>query len=203
MKSLRAWPDRPLFKALLVGSAFVLSTMFTPVASAPLTAPSDLPTAKGADAAQQSGQALSEATSGSETQGQSRTVRMLLEMQNAPPPLEGTGTSKREEDARIKAARMAQGAETVITAEEGKAVVDWRAGLPGRNVNSTRVADNPTPAQTAPAQRQFAGDTVNLKEVMPDNWFTYLRAHREWVLVGGVVALFLAWLLASALSSRR
>ncbi len=151
---------------------------------------------------------LSDVPGMADSQAQSRTVRMLLEMQNAPPPLEGTG-DKRSAEAKAKeaAARAAASEEVLTDAKPGQGAVDWRSGLPGRQVNSQR-ADVATVSVTREAQlpspaRQVADDRVDVHALLPSRVIAFLREHRVWVLLGGLVCLATIWMGASALSQRR
>lgn len=143
-----------------------------------------------------------------DSQAQSRTVRMLLEMQNAPPPLEGTGDRRSAEaKAREAAARAAASEEVLTESKPDQGAVDWRSGLPGRQINSQR-ADIATVSVTRDAlpaspARQVADDRIDVHALMPSRVIAFLRENRVWVLLGGLVCLATVWMGASALSQRR
>jgi hypothetical protein len=189
---------------LLLGQTMLLAAL----SGTALAAPSiETPGREHAPAGAATG-ALQDLSSLPDSQAQSRTVRMLLEMQNAPPPLEGTG-DKRSAEAKAKeaAARAAASEEILTDQKPGQGAVDWRSGLPGRQVNSQR-ADVTTVSVTRDAQppspaRQMADDRVDMHALLPSRVFAFLREHRVWVLLGGLVCLATVWMGASALSQRR
>ncbi|MFY9514611.1 MAG: hypothetical protein WAQ05_26890 [Rubrivivax sp.] len=141
-------------------------------------------------------------------------MRMLLELQNAPPPLEGTSDTRRV-DNKAKNAAARAGGDVVISGPEAAAnhpAVDWRSGLPGRTVNSQnaeggsmQVVGRETSARTAAREtpRQMADDQLDVKTMLPHRVLAFLREHREWVLAGSLGLLALVWLAASTLSQRR
>lgn len=176
--------------------------------NAATAAPTTDAPARDADVSRGSG--LPDISGVADSQGQSKTVRMLLELQNSPPPLEGTGDAKRAEAQARKAAERAA-ADRDLTSGDADAqnkLVDWRSGLPGRTVNSQRsdVATNVVGREGTPSgreSRQLADDRIDVKAMLPARIVAFLRENREWVLLGGIGLLGLVWLAASGLSQRR
>ncbi len=144
-----------------------------------------------------------------ESQAQSKTIKMLLEMQQAPAPLEGTGQSQREQAAQARAAKAAAQPEAPITGQDAP-VVDWRSGLPGRSVASNQVAENSS-SQTLrneslvrTAHKPATQDTSSaLRDLMPSQWIQFLRENRQWVLTAGLGLLAVGWGVASMFARRR
>jgi len=189
---------------LLVCLAFAVEGVAAPTTDAP---------SREAEATGGRPAALPDMAADADGQGNSKTVRMLLELQNAPPPLEGTGGDPRRNDAKSKhtAARAAAEADAVVApaAERPQAgTVDWRSGLPGRTVNSQRsdvttsVVGREGSSNTRAAP-QRADDRVDFKALLPAQVVAFLRENREWVLLASLGLLGMVWLAASALSQRR
>lgn len=175
-----------------------------------LAAPTTEVPARDGDAAgaARGGNGLPELSGVAEGQGNSRTVRMLLELQNAPPPLEGTGDARRVENKAKQAAARAGGEDVVINGAAAAPAVDWRSGLPGRTVNTqTTETSGQVIGREArperPAPRPMADDQINVKAMLPARVLAFLRENREWVLAGSLVVLGIVWVAASALSQRR
>lgn len=157
--------------------------------------------------------ALPDMATDADGQGNSKTVRMLLELQNAPPPLEGTSSDPRRSDAKAKhaAARAAADGEFAVAPAADRAqagAVDWRSGLPGRTVNSQRADVAPSVVGREESgnnrpSRQMADDRVDVKTLLPARVVAFLRENREWVLLGSLGLLGMVWLAASTFSQRR
>jgi hypothetical protein len=174
---------------------------------------------------------LPETISGSDGQGTSRTIRMLLELQGAPPPLEGqTDARRRERLAATKLLRAASpgpvlapgsgsvsvgiDASTPAPAPDSAEIVaagkvDWRAGLPGRTAD---VGITPASLHEAgygsgvgrPGRPGSNPDDMDaVKAMLPAKLLALLREYREWLLAGGLVVLTVLGLSASAMSQRR
>jgi hypothetical protein len=145
-----------------------------------------------------------------DSHAQSKTIKMLLEMQHAPAPLEGAGHSKREQAAQARVAKAA-GLPEVPVQTSTEPVVDWRSGLPGRTVAGHQVPENAPPsggraegALVRTNSRPVAEETSNmLRDLLPGNWIDYLRENRQWVLGAGLGLLALGWLAATVFTRRR
>ena len=189
----------PLGQTLLLLAATAGTALAAPSTETPGRDPAAAGAAQGA---------LHDLSNLADSQAQSRTVRMLLEMQNAPPPLEGTG-DKRSAEAKAKeaAARAAASEEVLTDQKPEQGALDWRSGLPGRQVNSQRAdvatVSVPRDALAPSPARQAADDRVDVRELMPSRVIAFLRENRVWVLLGGLVCLATVWMGASALTQRR
>lgn len=176
---------------------------------------------------------LPDAVGAADSQGTSKTIRMLLELQGAPPPLEGQTDARRRE--RLAAAKWLRAAssEAAPTAspspspvlvgieapaaapvpDSGEIVaagkVDWRAGLPGRTADVGITPASPHEGGygggTGRAARPGSNpdDMDAVKAMLPAKLLALLREYREWLLAGGLVVLTVLGLSASAMSQRR
>jgi len=193
---------RTTWLPLLACLAFVTGAAAAPTTDAP---------SREAEAAGGRPGALPDMASEADGQGNSKTVRMLLELQNAPPPLEGTGDMHRDGKPKTAPTRAAGSGELITTggADAPQAsAVDWRSGLPGRSVNSQRSDTTPTVvgregSGSSREPRQMADDRVDVKSMLPARVVAFLRENREWVLLASLGLLGMVWLAASALSQRR
>ena len=211
-----------LFKKLpLVCLVALSAALCLPAAAAPETGDSDLTLRESGPAAK--GPIVPQESPGTpDPQGNSRTIRMLLELQNAPPPLEGTGDPGYPGKQRAQPPRGSVAGSPTTGDAEGASLtggpkgdtpptVDWRSGLPGRTVNAARAGDGgvtvasgregragaPRYAQSAPE------DEIDIKGLLPRKLLNFLRENREWVLLGGLVVLALVWIGAAGASQRR
>lgn len=175
---------------------------------------------------------LPDTTGAADGQGTSKTIRMLLELQGAPPPLEGQTDARRRE--RLAAAKWLRAASSgpapaapasppVLVGIEAPAAapvpdsaeivaagkVDWRAGLPGRTAD---VGITPASLHEGgygggtgrPARPGSNPDDMDaVKALLPAKLLALLREYREWLLAGGLVVLAVLGLSASAMSQRR
>jgi len=168
----------------------------------------------------------------SDVPGDSKTVRMLLELQGAPPPLEGTERAPRGERSGLPGlarpspagaaatnpfgppqAPPAPGAADAVRAgaKDGPqtGAVDWRSGLNGGRANSGSYNSPPTAETRDPyagagrTQPSRPGEEIDVRRWMPNTLIRFVRENREWVLVGSLVVLALVWLGASAATQRR
>ncbi len=201
-------PSGPRSVVPVLALAIWCGCLAGPVAAAPLTSATET-ASESPEAARLRGaaQGLDEQRI-TDAHTQSKTIKMLLEMQQAPAPLEGTGQSKREQAAQARAEKAAQLPDAPIQTQETP-VVDWRSGLPGRTVTSNQVTENSGAPRAEGAlvrnhSRPVAEETRSMfRDMLPANWISYLREKRQWVLGTGVGLLALGWLAASLFTRRR
>lgn len=161
---------------------------------------------------------------GIDLQSTSRTIRLLLELQGAPPPIEGAGDAQRSKNTPASAPRPAlPGIELpgslpanapattppAIAAAPGAAgKVDWRVGLSGGFGNGAVGAGMPArEGGQSPQRSSRPGGSDEemdaIKALLPEKLFALLREYREWLLLGGTVVLIVLGLSASLMSQAR
>jgi hypothetical protein len=179
-----------------------------PAHAAPTTGSSDA-AATEIDAAAVHGALLPPPSAGHGEPSTSRTIRMLLELQGAPPPLEGASGPRRHSRAEAASAQVTPAGMELTSSTPGTAVVaagkvDWRSGLPGRAAD---VGAAPPPregySQSRPARSGSPDEVEAIKALLPAKLIALLREYREWLIVGGLFFLTLLGLGASTVSHRR